>query len=345
MPAEPRFAVIIGVYGRKEFVLNAVRSVEAQTIPRDRFEVIVSTNYADPQIDRALEAAGVTIFRDEESLIGRKQARALAVSTAPWVTFLDDDDAFEPERFERLSAVLAAHPDVGYYRNRVRVVDRQGAALPLERWRLHEVDRGFDELGEVYVPAEERQRAYEVGVRRTFATFNSSSMTLRRELLDGEFGEVFRRSYLADTLLFLAAALQPVGLFLDDRRLTRYRHAGWSMMSDPRWYERAVTSEADLADLAARHGRSDFATYFRRLSVHYRRMQLGNGIVGEIAAGGARRSVARRAGEYLRYLAEHPDERQMTIDTWAAGLYGLGYALLPSAVRRLAGARLTAGRP
>ena len=58
----------------------------------------------------------------------------------------------------------------------------------------------------------------------------------------------------------------------------------------------------------------------------------------------ARREIAARTGDYLRYLGRHPQERRLTLDTWAAGAYGLGYALAPGAVHRLAGARLTRGR-
>jgi hypothetical protein len=314
-------------------------------VPRERIELIVSKNFTDPEIDRALEASGARLFFDLEGVIGHKQWNAMAVSTAPWVTFLDDDDEFEPERLARIAEVLAGHPDVGYYRNRVSVIDRTDAPLPRERWRTHEVDRGFDELGPVHLPPEATADAFEIGTRRTVATFGSSSMTFRRELLDGDVGQVFQRSYVADTFLYLAAALRPVGMFLDDRRLTRYRHGGWSMTEDPRWFPRAAASETDMADLAERHGRADFARYFRELADHHGRLGLGQAITLAIAAGAPRREVTRSAAAYLRCLGAHPRERRMALDTWAAALYGLGYAVVPSTIRRLARRRITAGRP
>jgi hypothetical protein len=73
-------------------------------------------------------------------------------------------------------------------------------------------------------------------------------------------------------------------------------------------------------------------------------MQLGGMIMEQIASGADRGEVLRLAAQYFRYLADHRAERRLSLDTWASGLYGVGYAVLPGASRRLAGARITAGR-
>ena len=38
MPSDPEVSVIVGAYSREKYLLNAVRSLLAQTLPRDRFE-------------------------------------------------------------------------------------------------------------------------------------------------------------------------------------------------------------------------------------------------------------------------------------------------------------------
>ncbi len=344
MAGGPQFAVIVSAHGRREYLREAVRSVRAQTVPRDRVELVVSKDFEDPDLDRELAAAGAKLLLDPEGRVGRKHWRAMETTTAPWVSFLDDDDAFEPERLARIAEVVRDHPDLGFYRNRVRVIDRLGAPTPIDRWREHEVDRGFDRIGPVYLPSDGKARAFELGVRETFATFNSSSITFRRELLAGDLAGVYQRSAMVDTVLFLAAVIGPFGLFLDDRRLTRFRFTGSSRTAESRWFDLAVSSEAEMADAADRHGLAEFARYFRGLSVHYGRMLRGSTIAAEIARGADRAGVARQALDYLRFLGEHPAERRWTVDTWAAGLYGLGYAVAPGAVRRLAAARITAGR-
>ncbi len=343
MAAELRQAVVVGAYGRREFLLRAVRSVELQQYPRDRIELIVTKNFKDAAIDRALEAAGATVRFDDAPEVGRWQRRAVAASTAPWVTILDDDDELEPGRLARVAEVAVARPDVAFYRNRVSVIDRGGAPVPPARWRRLESDPGFDTLGEVYLPAGAKDRAFEIGTRRTFATFNSSTMAFRREVLDGDLGAAFDRSWLPDTFLYLAATLGPGGLYLDPRRLTRYRRHDRSATTAPGWFAHAAEAEAEMAAVAERHGHAGFAAYFRQLAVHYARMARGAAVVGAIAARAPRREVARRTGAYLRHLGSHPAERRWTLDTWASGLYGLGYAVFPAAVRRLAAQRITAG--
>jgi glycosyltransferase involved in cell wall biosynthesis len=340
----PEIAVLVAAYRREEFLLGAVRSVLAQTVPRERYEVVVVKDFRRPEIDRELEREGVRTVEAGGEEIGRFLRAAIDASSAPWLTFLDDDDEFEPGRLERILSVSREHPDVGFYRNRVRVVDRAGRALPVPRWRPHEVDAAFDALGEVHLRPGESDRAFEIGVERTSATFNSSSMAIRREVLDGEIGAAFDRQRMPDSFLLVAPILARVGLFLDPARLTRFRYWGESRTGSARWFGWVAPSVVEIADLAARRGELRLAAWFRDLAVHYGRMERGARLTDRIADRAGRREVARLAREYLSYLGRHPSERKATLDTWAAGLYGLAYPLAPGTVRHLAAARLTARR-
>ncbi len=342
--AGPEIAAVVAAFDRDDFVLRAARSVAAQTVPRASYELAVVTNFHRPEIERELLALGAKVLYSEEPQIGAFMHLAANATTAPWLAFLDDDDEFEPERFARFLEVRRAYPGLGFYRNRVRVIDRDGRAIPPERWRRHELDAAFDDLGDVYLPPDGKERALEIGLQRTWASFNSSTMIVRRELLDGDLGRAFDRQRLPDTLLYLAAVLRPVGLYLDPRRLTRFRFWEASATGSLAWFRHATRCNLELAEVAERHGATAYARLFRELSVHYGRMARATALADGIAARAARREIAARTGDYLRYLGRHPDERRLTIDTWAAGAYGLGYALAPGAVHRLAGARLTRGR-
>jgi glycosyltransferase involved in cell wall biosynthesis len=345
MSGPPEISVIVGAWNRREHLRAAVRSLEGQTLGRDRFEILVTKNFQDDDLDRPLEAAGATLLFDTEPAIGRFLHHAIDRAQAPWVTFLDDDDEYEPGRLERILAVARDHPDLGFYRNRVVVIDRDGRPVPASRWRVHEADRGFDALGPVYLPHDGKGPLFEIATRRTFATFNNSSMAIRRNVLDGALGEALDQvRRIEDTFLFLVGAIAPVGVFLDDQRLTRFRYYGGNVSGTVRWFGQASVAEAEMARLADAHGQRAFADWFRALSVHHRRMELGGTIMDRIAAGARRADVVRLAHEYFRYLADHPAERKRTLDTWAAGLYGVGYVVLPSASRRLARARITSTR-
>jgi glycosyltransferase involved in cell wall biosynthesis len=339
---DPEISVIVGAYSRQRYLLSAVGSLLAQTLPRDRFEIIVIKNFRSVDIDRNLEHAGVTALFDEEPRIGRWLRHAVRVSRGPIVTFCDDDDEFEPDRLEKVLEVFHAHPDVGYYRNRVRVIDREGRAVPESAWRGHEADRGFDALGPVYLSRDGKAGLVDLASRRTHATFATSSMALRRELFDGDLGDSFERTQLEDLYLFLAGALSPYGLYLDDRRLTRYRFYAGNVTHTVRWLGHAAESERDMALVAARYGRPDFAEWLTARSVNHERLYRGGTLVSRVAATADRREVARLTAEYLRFLGKHPEERALTLDVWAAGAYGLSSLVAPLAAGRFARARLAA---
>jgi glycosyltransferase involved in cell wall biosynthesis len=340
--AEPAVAVIVGDFGRRQFLPAALRSLAAQTLPRARFEVVVTKNYRDPELDRSLGEAGILTLFDEERQIGRWLRRAVNASRAPLLTFLDDDDEFEPERLARVVETFARFPEVGFYRNRVTVIDREGQPVPRDRWRSLEVDPEFDRLGPVHLGPGDSARALDLATHRTFATFNSSTMALRRELLEGATGDAFERTQLPDQFLFLAGLLARRGFFLDDRRLTRYRYYPGNVTREVPWLGHAERSYRDMAVVAAGGGRPDAAAWLSERAVHYGRMFRSGTLVGRVADGAPRKEVARRTGEYLRYLGRYPEERRWTLDTWAAGVYGLGYVPFAPWVARFARVRLTA---
>ncbi len=350
MAEGPEIAVVIGAYRRSEHVASAVRSVLGQTMARDRFEVVVTKTFDDPALDESLVAEGVQLLRDDEPVIGRWLRSAVRATRAPVVAFLDDDDEFVPERLALLAELWRAQPDLGFYRNRVMVIEGTGAPLPSGRWRRHEVDAGLDSTGPVRRSADGKAGLWELGTRRGWATFNSSTMAIRRELLDGAVGDAFERTYQPDQFLFLAGLLAPFAVYLDDRRLTRYRYYGGNVSHTlPRLHDWAG-SEHEMADLARGGGEREYADWLDREGDHYERMYRGGRLLRRIGDGADRREVARLTEEYLRFLGGHPAERALTVDTWAAGIYGAGYVGAPSIIRPIARARSAAraaaeGRP
>ena len=341
MTAGPEIAVIVHAYRRTEFLPSALRSIADQTLARDRFELVVTKSFDDGPSDRAVSALGAISLHDPDRWNSRCLRRAVRATHAPIVAFLDDDDEFEPERLERLLDTMERHPDVGFYRNRVRVIDARGRLVPTERWRSHERDEALDTLGPLHIPSDGKAGLLELLTRTVTATFNTSSMAIRRELLDGDVGEAFDEARInADLFLFLAGVLAPRGIYLDDRRLTRYRFYSGNVTRRTSWLGDAAESHRAMSALAARHGRDDFAGWLAALSVHYERMFRGGTLVEKVAAGADRSEVARLAEEYVRFLGDHARERALTLDVWAAGAYGLAYLCAPRAAQRVARARL-----
>jgi len=340
--ATPELAVIVGDFDRRRYLAGALGSLAAQTLDRSRYEVVVLRGYDDPVLDRGLAANGIHPIVDRSPRIGAWLQRAIAATTAPVLTFLNDDDEYAPERLARVVRSFQQDPDLGFYRNRVSVINSDGTPRPEAEWRVHERDGALDTTGPIHLPAADRARAVEVGLRTTHASFNTSTMAVRRELLTGELAEAFSRTQTDDLFLFVAAVLSGRSLLLDDRRLTRFRFHPGSLTDEVRWLGEAEASYRELATLSSRGGVPFLTAWLTDRAVHFGRMFRGDSVVESVAAGEGRRSVARRTGEYLRFLGRHPKERSLTLDTWAAGAYGLAYAAGAPGVARLARTRLRA---
>jgi glycosyltransferase involved in cell wall biosynthesis len=343
MGNDPEIAVVIGAYRRETYLRDAVRSVLAQKLDRDRYEVVVVKGFEDLETDRFLAENGIAVRTDHDVRIGEWLLRAVAMTHAPLLAFLDDDDEFEPDRLERAIAVFREHPEVGFYRNRVRVIDSTGAAVPEERWRPIDLDAPFDRTGPVLLPPRDAPSTVEVAFRRTHASFNSSTMVVRRELLSGANGERFAELRLPDLTLLVLSTVSSWGLYLDDRRLTRYRVHGGNVTGRVDWLRRASHDHRDLAGLARDAKCTALAEWLDLRADHYERMYRGGRVVEAVAAREDRRAVAALSVDYLRYLGQHPAERAPTLDVWASAAYGFGYLLAPGLARHVLAARPTSG--
>jgi glycosyltransferase involved in cell wall biosynthesis len=339
----PEIAVVVGAYRRREFLLRAVRSVLAQTIGRDRVEVLVTKDFVDPAIDADLAHEGVAATVDSDPRIGTWLGRAVRSTRAPLVAFLDDDDEFEPDRLAHVLDVFRDHPEVGFYRNRVRVIDGEDRPVPPDRWRVLETDAAFDTSGPVVFPADRREGLVEFAFRTTRSTFNSSTMVVRRAVLDGPGAELFARTQLPDLALFLAGAFAPFGLYFDDRRLTRYRFYGGNVTHRVPWLAEAARCHREGATLAEALGRSDFAAWLGDEAVHYERLYRAGTVLERIGGRASRAEVARLSADYLRFLGRQPAERRAGMDVWAPEVYGMTYCIAPVLARRLRSVRRSDG--
>lgn len=106
---EPGISVVIPVYNRREFLVEAIRSVQRQTRPAD--EIIVVDDGSTDESHLVAKETGCVVLRTENR--GPSAARNTGAGQARYshVAFLDSDDRFFPEKLERQWEFLCCHPD------------------------------------------------------------------------------------------------------------------------------------------------------------------------------------------------------------------------------------------
>ncbi len=208
-------------YNRRNYLKGGVASVLDQTLPRDRFEVLVFKNFDDPEIDAYLSAQGVRNLTSPPSSRPRTLRTVLQEAKGDVLCFMDDDDLFTPDKLAFVEGAFAADPTLGYLHNEFFVIDDEGKPY---------AHSPFPQVTErVYIPAGDG-RTRPLPIRALDLGFNSSCVSIRRDWV-GPYLDSFdrREAEWSDRILLCTALLSGRAFLADPTRLTRYRyHDSWS---------------------------------------------------------------------------------------------------------------------
>lgn len=113
----PHFSVIIPLYNKAPYVGKTVESVLCQTL-RDYELIIIDNGSTDgsSEIVAGFTDSRIRIVRLEENVgVSNARNKGVKLSTAPYITFLDADDWWEPTFLEEMAGLIERHPDAGIY--------------------------------------------------------------------------------------------------------------------------------------------------------------------------------------------------------------------------------------
>ena len=221
MAGSPRLSVVLLAFDREKYVRGAVASAVNQTLPRDRFEVLVYKNFANPDLDSYLEANGVRNLTSEPSSRPRTLRTVLQDARGEILCFLDDDDLYAPEKLAYVDRVFTENPSLGYLHNGFFVMNEEEQLL--EHTPVPQTEK------RVYLPpGDVRHRS--LPANALLIGFNSSSVSIRRNWLS-PFLPSFehREAELSDAMFIGCALASGCGILADPTKLTYYRfHDSWS---------------------------------------------------------------------------------------------------------------------
>jgi Glycosyltransferases involved in cell wall biogenesis len=236
LTGQPYISVIVTAYNRRRYLSFALRSLEAQTLSRDRFEVIVVKNFEDKESDDIISRNGWKDVYNDDSYHGRKILAGLEESRGDVITFLEDDDMYASNRLEEVYKAFTSYDRLVYFHNSQKIIDDKGNLL--ERSPLP-TSKNLIGGSTIVIDINELQKlakrykidAVDLVLRlRALAAFNSSSESIRRSALEVNAHLLKELPTNVDLFVFASSVKAGGLMYFTDERLTLYRVHGenWS---------------------------------------------------------------------------------------------------------------------
>ena len=211
-------SVLVMAYNRLQFLPFALDSLERQTFPKEKFEVILITGF-DPY-GKVHYPAGLSIkvgiCHDEN--MGALLVRGLQLARGEIICILDDDDLFHEEKLSHVYEMFKRTSNLGFYRNNLDFIDKYGRSrkdpTPSHRKVIAQKHIILTSLND---------KDCIVKLWRADAYFNNSSIQFRRCILSRYINYIRRVRFGLDFLLFYLSILSGFDLLADDFQLTHYR--------------------------------------------------------------------------------------------------------------------------
>ena len=229
----------IPTYNRARFLAGALESVFAQTFRE--FEVLVVDDGSTDETPAVLARYRDRIRVVHQENQGRSAARNRAVheSRSRYLSFLDSDDRWLPEKLERQVTVLEADPGVAMVHGHVDVVDEDLRPLVAETERHHSLFSAAHRSDVTYASYAFDCRCF------------SSAMTARVDALEG-VGLYDPSLLLDDYDVYLRLALEYKILFLEGPPVALYRYHPGQMTTYELTMGQIQTAKKHLALLEER---------------------------------------------------------------------------------------------
>ena len=213
-----RVSVIVAAYGRREFLMDALRSLTNQIDPPD--EVIVVKDFLDREIDDYISRNGWISIESNAIKYGEFIAPAVEEVKGDVIAFLEDDDVFDERKIAVIKSAFQ-RPEVSYLHNARSYIIEKSTPNPAQ---VLGIIRGLESITpkhDVII------NAFSNGIDRYIVRYRDvvsthSLMSVRSECIKGRIKDLRRISISLES--FIPAIASECGLLYHTAlRLTRYR--------------------------------------------------------------------------------------------------------------------------
>ncbi|MEM0136052.1 MAG: glycosyltransferase family A protein [Thermoplasmatales archaeon] len=202
-------SIVITCFNRKEFLLDAVKSAISQSISRDTYDIIVIKNFSEKKIDEFLAENAIVNVLAENGSTGSWFKIAANVVDTKYISFLDDDDIFHPDKVAIILSILNLYPNSDFIHN---CSERRGFANLKLDFRPNRV-RIIDDSSVTSFRNSLKQNLY----------FNLSSITIRKDLITEHLDFIKETNHGTDIVMYAASQLSDGIRIQYDEFLTFYR--------------------------------------------------------------------------------------------------------------------------
>ena len=255
MTGQPYISVVVTAYNRRKYLPFALRSLEAQTLPRDKFEVIVVKNFDDKESDDIISRNGWKDVYEDSTYHGRMVLAGLEESKGEVITFLDDDDMYASNRLEEVYKAFTSYDRLVYFHNSQTIIDDNGNLLERSPRSKNlvggstiviDVDK-LQMLAKKYVMS-----AVDITLKvRVGADFNNGSVAVRRHVVESHAQLLKRLPASIDNFVFVSSLKAGGLMYFTDERLTLYRVHGenWTYYA---WSYYAHSAKGEINEMYLR---------------------------------------------------------------------------------------------
>jgi len=168
-------SVVIPTRNRYRMLMQAIDSVRQQQIGPFEIELIVVNDGSTDETATLSESFsdGVVLNVRAGSCAAARNA-GIGAATGEWVAFLDDDDAWLPEKLLRFAAAIEGRPSARFLYSSAQVADHQLRMVPGKTWVWGVSGRPQELIHSIPAPSTWMVR------RDVFTEFGTFDTTLRR---------------------------------------------------------------------------------------------------------------------------------------------------------------------
>jgi glycosyltransferase involved in cell wall biosynthesis len=142
MPDRPLIAVVVPAYNLAAFLGEALGSIVAQRLPADAMEIVLVDDGSTDETPAvaACFAPRVRYVHQQNRGLPAARNRGASETTAPYLSFLDADDRFLPDKLEAELRILEVKRTIDVAYSGWHYIDEAGARLPQHGWSRDEGD-------------------------------------------------------------------------------------------------------------------------------------------------------------------------------------------------------------